>query len=112
MSFPRRTEGSKGWPLAKSEKVISGGSCIGVREGAQEVKRKEIRHLKARRGRATKGRGGSTANPRGGEGGGSTSIFWAEDGESGWVKFWANEGTREHGACVRKRNPHFEGYEY
>jgi len=78
MSFPRRAEGSKGWPLAKSEKVISGGSCTGVREGAQEVKRKERRQLKASRGRATKGRGESTGNPRGGEGGGSTSIFWAE----------------------------------
>jgi len=83
MSFPRRTEGSKGWPLAKSEKVISGGSCTGVREGAQEVKRKERRQLKARRGRAVGERGESTGNPRGGEGGGSTSIFWAEDGESG-----------------------------
>ena len=87
MSFPRRTEGSKGWPVAKSEKVISGGSCKGVREGAQEVKRKERRQLKVRRGRATGDRGESTQNPRGGEGGGSTSIFRPDEGESGWVKF-------------------------
>ena len=87
MSFPRRTEGSKGWPVAKSEKVISRGSCTGVREGAQEVKRKERRQLKARRGRATKGGGESTENPRGGEGGGSTSIFRPDEVESGWVKF-------------------------
>ncbi len=49
ISLPRRAEESKGWPLAKSEKVISGGSCTGVREGAQEVKRREGRSMKARR---------------------------------------------------------------
>lgn len=53
ISLPRRAEESKGWPLAKSEKVISGGSCTGVREGAQEVKRREGRRMRARRGRGT-----------------------------------------------------------
>ncbi len=72
ISLPRRVEGSKGWPLAKSEKVISGGSCTGVREGVQEVKRREVRLMRARRCRVVGKERKSTGNPRVGLGEGST----------------------------------------
>jgi len=75
ISLPRSAEGSKGWPLAKSEKVISGGSCRGVRDGVQELKRREVRVMRARRCRGIGKERKSTGNPRVGLGEGSTSIF-------------------------------------
>jgi len=104
--LPRRAEESKGWPLAKSEKVISGGSCTGVREGVQEMKRREVRLMRARKCRVIGKERKSTGNPRVGLGEGSTSIFeWRGKGGQGMEEL-------EQGACLRNRNPHFEGYEY
>ena len=105
MSFPRRAEGSKGWPLAKSEKVISGGSCTGVREGVQEVKRREVKPMRTRRCRVIGKERKSTGNPRGGLGEGSTLIF-------GWRGQRAAGGLEKQGACLRDRNPHFKDYEH
>ena len=107
ISLPRRAEESKGWPLAKSEKVISGGSCTGVREGVQEVRKREVRLMRARRCRVIGKERKSTGNPRVGLGGGSTSIFEWRGEVGGWGK-----EELEQGACLRNRNPHFEGYEY
>ena len=105
--MPRRVEESKGWPLAKSEKVISGGSCTGVREGVQEVKRREVRPMTARRCRGIEGERKSTGNPRVGLGEVSTSIFgWRGRRALGW------RGVEKQGACLRDRNPHFKDYEY
>jgi len=90
ISLPRRVEGSKGWPLAKSEKVISGGSCTGVREGVQEVKRREVRLMRARRCRVIGKERKSTGNPRVGLGEGSTSIFgWRGGVRGGGWSSWS-----------------------
>ena len=105
ISLPRSAEGSKGCPLAKSEKVISGGSCTGVREGVQEVKRREVEPMRARRFRGIEGERRSTGNPRVGLGEGSTLIF-------GWRGRRAAGGVEKQGACLRDRNPHFKDYEH